>query len=162
MNKEQLHELFKYDDGLVWIKVTKHNSHLLGEIAGSLHTISGYYRVRINGMLHRLHRLVWIYHYGDIPNGMFVDHIDGDKSNNRIENLRLATYSQNQHNRKICSTNTSGVKGVYWDKSKKKWRGRIEDMGKKLHVGYFHTIEEAETAMIIARNNLHGDFARHE
>jgi len=162
MNKEYLHELFKYDDGLIWTKVTKYNPHLLDTFAGNLHAASGYYRVRIDGMLYRLHRIVWVYHNGDIPSGKFVDHIDGDKSNNRIENLRLANYSQNQHNRKLCSTNTSGVKGVYWDKKKKKWRGRLEAMGKKIHVGYFDTLEEAEAAMTIARNKLHGEFARHK
>ena len=93
---------------------------------------------------------------------MFVDHIDGDKTNNRIENLRLANASQNQYNRKICLKNTSGVKGVHWRNDSKKWTARFESMGKKINLGCFKTLEEAEAAVIAARNNLHGDFARHE
>jgi len=161
MNKEQLQELFKYDDGLIWIKVSKYNTRHLGKFAGSLQK-NGYYRVRINGVIYQLHRMVWIYHNGDISNGMMIDHIDGDKSNNRIENLRLATNSQNQYNRKICSKNTSGVKGVHWRNDTNKWTARFENMGKKINLGCFIVLEEAEAAIIAARNNLHGEFARHE
>jgi hypothetical protein len=149
---------FDYQDGNLIRKSGRVNE--IGQIAGCVHKGTGYIHVKIKAKAHKAHRLVFLYHHGYLPE--FVDHIDGDKSNNRIENLRLATYSQNQHNRKLCSTNTSGVKGVYWDKRKKKWRGRIESMGKKIHVGYWDTLEEAEAAMTIARNKLHGEFARHE
>ena len=164
-SQERLRELFEYRDNntqpFLWNKNHRNNIKI-GDVAGGIHAASGYYRVAINKKQYKLHRLVWIYHNGDIPNGMFVDHIDGDPSNNRIENLRLATNEQNLRNSKISPKNTSGVKGVSWDKSRKKWKAQIRTNYKIKSVGRFDTIEEAEAAIIIARNNLHGDFARHE
>jgi hypothetical protein len=165
-SQERLHELFEYCEDnisqpLVW-KIIPSRSMKIGDVAGRLHSGTQYYLIQINKKQYRLHRLVWIYHNGDIPNEMIVDHIDGDTKNNRIENLRLATHSENLRNSKIRSTNTSGIKGVQWYKSRNKWRAQIRVDNKEKFLGYFDTIEEAETVAIAARNNIHGDFARHE
>ena len=165
-SQERLRELFEYrEDNIsqpfLW-KISPSNNVKIGDIAGSLHAASGYYRVTINKKQYKLHRLVWIYHNDDIPNEIFIDHIDGDKSNNCIKNLRLATNEQNLRNSKISPRNTSGVKGVSWDKSRKQWKAQIRANYKLKGVGRFDTIEEAEAAITAARNNLHGDFARHE
>ena len=163
-SQEELHELFTLRDDisqpLIW-KMRPNVRIRIGDVAGCLGT-KNYYLIRIDRKNYRLHRLIWIYHNGDIPDGMIVDHVDGNRTNNRIENLRLATYSENNYNRKTASNNTSGVKGVYWNKESKKWRAKIVVDHKTIHIGMFHTIEEAETAITAARNNIHGDFARHE
>ena len=168
-SQEQLHELFEYcEDNIsqpLIRKIITCNRVKIGDVAGCLNkskTNAGYYAIKIYGKNHQLHRIVWIYHNGDIPDEMQVDHIDGNPLNNQIENLRLATQSQNNYNRKKQSNNTSGVKGVVWSKQMKKWRAQIRINNKDKFIGLFHTIEEAEAAVIAARKNLHGDFARHE
>ena len=163
-SQEQLHELFDYREDnisqpLVW-KIRPSNSVKIGDVAGSF-KIRGYFEIIVGKNSYKLHRFIWIYHYGDIPSGMLVDHIDGNKVNNCIENLRLATPTENLQNSKIRSNN-SGIKGVWWYKSRNRWRARIRICGKEFHVGYFHTKEEAEAAVIAAREKHHGEFARHE
>ena len=98
-------------------------------------------------------------HKGYLPK--IIDHINGDKLDNRIENLRSATVGQNQHNRKTNTNNTSGYKGVCWDKAMKKWRARIKLEDKSIHLGYFTNAEEADKVVRAAREELHGSFANH-
>ena len=164
-SQEQLREIFTLRDNntqpFLW-KIKPSQSTKIGDVAGSLNKSDGYYVIKFGGIAYRLHRLVWIYHNGDIPDKMLVDHIDGNPLNNKIENLRLSTNSQNICNSKIPSTNTSGVKGVHWDKSNNKWRAQMKINHKTKNLGSFDTIEEAETVVIALRNNLHGEFARHE
>jgi hypothetical protein len=164
--QERLHELFDYCEDNTsqpfMQKIRTSQRVKIGDVAGCMRKSDGYYVIRFGRIAYALHRLVWIYHNGDIPDGMLVDHVDGNKVNNRIENLRLATKSQNNHNSKIHSNNTSGIKGIFRDKSRNKWRAQLAINGKIKSVGSFDTIEEAEAAVIAARNNLHGDFARHE
>lgn len=91
-----------------------------------------------------LHRFIWTYANGEIPENMIIDHIDGNTSNNSIKNLRIATRSESSFNKGMLKNNTSGVKGVYWDKKNKKWMayGRIN--GKMKNLGRFSSIEEAK------------------
>jgi hypothetical protein len=91
---------------------------------------------------------------------MTVDHIK-NKNDNRIENLREADQNQQQHNKGLTKSNTSGVKGVSWNKRNEKWEAQLKFEGKKLHVGYFIDIKEAETAIKKLREQLHGEFANH-
>lgn len=121
----------------------------------------GYIRFRINKRLYGAHRMAWIYIYGVEPKSL-IDHINGNKSDNRIVNLREATHSQNLHNAKRSSRNTSGVKGVSWVPQLGKWVGRIHFQYKKYVVGYFDDLESAESEMIEFRKNLIGEFARHD
>jgi len=165
-SQEQLHELFEYREDnisqlLIW-KIKPSPRVKIGDVAGCFNKGDGYYQIGINLIDYKLHRLVWIYHNGDIPDGMQIDHIDGNSLNNLIENLRLATHGENQRNSKISSANTSGVKGLHWVKSRGKWRAQIYVDSKCIYLGHFDTKEGAEAAITAARNNLHGDFARHE
>jgi hypothetical protein len=89
-----------------------------------------------------------------------VDHIDGDGLNNRRENLRLATNAQNQMNRKIGTSNTSGYKGVYWHKSSQKWMARIGVGGRQKYLGVFDTPELAYEAYKKAATEIYKEFAR--
>ena len=96
----------------------------------------------------------------EAPDGLYADHIDGDGLNNRSRNLRLATLTENSRNRRTCSANTSGFKGVRWDKRKAKWLSRIWAEGKRAHLGYFDTPEEAHAAYCAASEEYHGEFGR--
>lgn len=105
----------------------------------------------INGKRYKCsaHRLAWIYVHGDIPNCQ-IDHINRIKTDNRIINLRLATGSQNTHNAEAHKRSKSGIRGVYWDKSRQKWHAEIMRMNKKKHLGRFDLLEDARTAVASA------------
>ena len=121
----------------------------------------GYVVIRVNFQLYRAHRLAWFYTHGEWPLGE-IDHINGDPSDNRIANLRLATSSNQRMNARRRSDNTSGTKGVWFDKRRGQWIAEIRANGKKHHVGQFATLLEAKGARIGAAVRLHGVFARIE
>ena len=95
-----------------------------------------------------------------IPDGVTVDHISGDKLDNRRENLRAATLQQNACNRGLTKRNTSGSKGVSWYSPSQKWRAVIAVNKKYVHIGHFTDKQEAIDAYAEAANRLHGEFAR--
>jgi len=136
----------------------KKGHHLAGKKAGTLLS-SGYVYIKIRGTKYMAHRLAWLYMHGSFPD-VFIDHINGSRNDNRIENLRKASGSQNQHNRKVRRDSSSGVKGVCFVPSSGRWRARIKIHGKEINAGYFSTMEEAAKAISITRAKLHGDFAR--
>jgi hypothetical protein len=160
----KLHELFEYrDDGVLIrkIDVGRNGKVKKGDIAGGLRP-KGYLEVHIDGKNYRVHRIVYYMHHGHIDDTMQIDHIDGNRANNRIENLRLVTNSQNGHNRKISKNNTSGVKGVYWNKDRMKFQAHIKKNNKNMYLGAFDTLEAAEKAVKEAREKMHGEYARHK
>jgi len=160
MNKELLHEMFEYKDGnLVW-KIKNKNAHgiNIGDVAGCIDS-KGYRVIKINKKMYKAHRLTWIYHNGDIEDGLCIDHIDRNPSNNKIENLRPATRSQNGSNATKCKNNTSGYKGISWHKRSKKWMARIGHNNKLINIGGFITKEEAYAAYCEAAKKYHGDYA---
>lgn len=157
LTKEYVCSIFEYKDGDIYWSVNK-GSIKSGSKAGSSND-QGYLHVSINSKLYKNHRIIWLMHNGTIPK--FIDHIDGNRLNNRIENLRSATHSQNMRNLKKPKTNTSGIKGVSWYKNKNKWRVSVTIYGKQKCFGYFEDIELAELVAEEARNKHHGEFARH-
>ena len=104
------------------------------------------------------HHIVWLFAYGEVPN--IIDHKNGDKLNNAISNLRLATPSQNQANTNKQNNNTSGHKGVHWNKRNKKWVAKIGINGKGIYLGCFTNIDDAASAYDNAAQNYFGEFAR--
>lgn len=132
-------------------------------LKGGLNT-GGYYIVGLclNGTqtMKLVHRLVGIAYIENRDNKECIDHIDGNKSNNNINNLRWVTHQENQWNKNISSKNTSGIKGVSWYKRDKKWRATI-NLNTKIHLGYFDNIEDARLAIELKRNELHGIYANH-
>ena len=120
---------------------------------------SGYRYIKYRRKLHREHRLAYEFVFGSIPEGMEIDHMDGDRANNRISNLRLATHQQNLANCKNRKNNTSGRKGVtrHFDG---RWRAKIMVDGETLHLGLFHAIEDAAAAYSKAASEHFGEFAR--
>lgn len=140
-----------------WSKVRYGTS--VGKIAGTL-TDEGYVQIMIDRVGYRAHRLAWLYVHGYMPGE--VDHIDqkGLKSDNRLCNLRPATSAQNKHNKGLTKRNTSGYKGVSYDKSRNKYCAAIMVNGKTTHLGRFNTAEDAHKAYCKAAHELHGNFAR--
>lgn len=156
ITKELLHELFDYRDGELVCKIHRRKARA-GHIAGTKRE-DGYKQVCINSKVHLLHRLIFMYHNGFMPE--FIDHKDGDKTNNRIENLRQATKSENAFNVSISNNSKTGIKGVTWCKRSLRWRACIKVNTKQIHIGYFKDINDAAIAMINARNTYHGEFAK--
>jgi len=109
--------------------------------------------------VYRAHRLAWLYVYGEWPKKQ-VDHINGDGTDNRIVNLRLANYSENAINRGLRRDNTSGHKGVSWSKKSQRWLAHIGYRKYVFHLGLFDTLEDAKAARDEAAKRLHGKFAR--
>lgn len=108
------------------------------------------------------HRLAWIYVHGAIPDGMEIDHIDGNPSNNAIRNLRLATSSQQKRNKRVQSNNRSGLKGAFYHSAHKgkKWRSQIKTENGLIFLGYFNTAEEAHAAYAKAAIKYFREFSR--
>lgn len=161
LDREELKRLLKYDpnSGQFTWKVKKGRKNV-GDAAGCFYGKHRYHCIKLNQILYQSHRLAYLYMEGYIPD--CVDHIDGDPSNNKWCNLREATLSQNQWNRKISINCTSGIKGVSFHKRANKWRAIIGVSGKSIHLGYYATKEEAEEALRLKREDLHLGFHRHK
>lgn len=133
-----------------------------GERAGGPHS-RGYRRISVDGVRYFEHRLAWFYVNGSWPEHE-IDHINCDKADNRICNLRAATPQQNSRNCPTRPHNKTGLKGVHFYGSKpttKPWRARIHiDKGVVKTLGYFATKEEAHAAYVAASEKYHGEFAR--
>ena len=149
---------FDYQDGNLIRKTGRVNE--IGQIAGCLHKGKGYIHVKIKAKCFKAHRLVFLYHHGYLPE--CVDHIDGDKTNNKIENLRAATKEENCQNQKIRSTNKSGCKGVRWNSLSKKWQVGICKNYKNIHLGMYEDLELASLVAIEATELIHGRFSAYK
>lgn len=115
------------------------------------------YQFKFKGKWYLVHRVVWFLHHGEIEDGFVIDHIDGDPSNNRIDNLRLATVRENALNRRVHSNNKLGIKGVCKTNGGYKWRAYLDNR----IIGQYDTIDEAVTCVKAARALTHGEFTNH-
>ena len=137
------------------------NSRFAGKIAGAPCGSQGRWQITINDTRYLRARVAWALHYGEWPT-QDIDHRDTDNANDRIDNLRLATDAQNLANRAAQSNNTSGFKGVNFDKQTGRWRAKIKAGGKFYDLGRHPTAETAAEAYAAAARRLHGEFARTE
>lgn len=130
-----------------------------GQRAGTLDKSTGYRQVRVHGKIIYAHRLAWALYHGTMPTRR-LDHKDGDRTNNRIANLRESTASQNGANAKVRKDNATGLKGVRFDKSRGKYKARLRKDGQEKFLGWFETAEEAHERYKQAAQEHHGEFAR--
>lgn len=116
------------------------------QIAGCL-CAQGYWRIKIAGKSYKAHRLAWFVTFGVWPADM-IDHINGDRSDNRLNNLRLADNAKNQMNRRNASSRnkSAGMLGVNWNPEAMRYAARLQFGGKRIHIGYFDSPEEASQA----------------
>lgn len=152
-------ELFSYDprSGKLFWKVAPSNRVKVGQEAGRIES-NGYRRVRIDRNDYYAHRLIFLIENCYLPE--YIDHKDGNPLNNRIENLREASRSENMRNTSKRSNNTSGIVGVCWGKSRNKWQAECTDRnGKRTHLGYFTDIQVAAEVVKAFRLQEHGEFA---
>ena len=155
LTAERLRELLDYNPEtghFLWRKPPRHK--IINGPAGS--HWGRYVNIGISQQIYGAHQLAWLYVYGEWP-ANDIDHIDGDGQNNRIANLRLATMSDNQCNRKKQKNNSTGFKGVF--PKRKKFSAQIRKGKTRWCLGDFDTAEEAYRAYCETADRLHGEFA---
>lgn len=147
MTRDYLREVFHYDanTGLLYNKISKPGVRF-AKVAGSRShpgRRDPYIRIMLDGTRYYAHRLIWVYHYGHIPRRKFIDHINGNALDNRIENLRLVSYRENYLNSRRSVRNKSGVTGVYQRNGSGKWYAVITTCGTSIQLGTFDKKEDA-------------------
>jgi hypothetical protein len=160
LTQKRLKELLSYDEdtGLFTWSRNVSSTGRSGGVAGCVDKTTGYRRVRLHKRLYHAHRLAWLYVHGEWP-PYEVDHINGNRSDNRMANLRCATRVQNMHNNGRRIDNKSGFKGVCWYPSRNKWLAKIQTYGRAKNLGYYDNKDDAIAAYKAAAAELHGPFA---
>ena len=151
LTQKRLKEIIDYcpNTGL-FNRIDKKESLKVGTVGSH-----GYMVVKVDGKLYRAHRLVWLFVYGKWPNNQ-IDHIDGNKQNNILSNLRDVTRSDNMCNKNKCrSDNNTGLLGVMWLKRERKYTARIHVNGKSKSLGYFDDKYKAHLAYVEAKKKYH-------
>ncbi|MCC6776684.1 MAG: HNH endonuclease [Hyphomicrobiales bacterium] len=160
MDPKRLRELLHYDPktGIFTWKVTINNKTRAGAAAGCRDG-HAYHLIGVDGRLYVAHRLAWLWMTGAWPEAD-IDHRNLDKKDNRWSNLRAATRSGNMANTGARADNTSGLKGVTWDKHRNKWLAQIRVNGKNKFLGRFECLEAAHAAYVAKAKEMFGEFAR--
>lgn len=157
LSQEYLKRILNYNEKTGEFEWKRRGSGIrVGKKAGGVDSY-GYVRIRIDGIRYRAHRLVFLYVFGFFPKEE-VDHINHDKSDNRLSNLRLCSRSENFSYRKKPVTNSSGYKGVSFKARNRKWVAQIGKGGKRIHLGLFNSKEEAYLAYCLKAKELFGEF----
>ena len=141
ITQEKLLEIFEYKDGGLYWKISPAHRVKVGDRFGALNKRDNYRTGAVKSKPYREHRLIYLYHHGTLP--AVLDHINRNREDNRIENLREATYSENSRNKKGHKNNTSGSRNVSFYKRLNKWRVQLNINGKNKHFGYFLNFDEA-------------------
>ena len=150
--RERLH--YDRDTGIFVWAVNDRGPVRVGKQAGIV-SPNGYVLISIDGHKYRAHRLAWLYEYGVEPCGE-IDHLNEIKTDNRISNLREATSEQNKQNKsKLNARNKSGITGVSWNSSNRKWVAHISVSNKVHYLGSYSLIDDAARAYANARQTLH-------
>ncbi len=156
---DEARRTFAYDGGrLFWRNNPSGRRLPINAPVGNI-TTGGYRSVGWKYQKWAVHRLVFLIAHGYLPPD--VDHINGDRDDNRAENLRAASRSDNLKNSRTRADNTSGVKGVHWDAQRGKWKAQIKVGDKKLFLGFADNPQDLAPAVRAAREQHHGAFANH-
>jgi hypothetical protein len=154
---ERLREVLHYNPetgSFTWLVKRCKGKIQPGDTAGHVCKTHGYVFIRLDDVLHRAHRLAWLYMTGEWPKDG-VDHWDRDRANNRWGNLRPATQAENGQNMKLRRDNKTGHKGVFWEEERQKWRASIVKDQRTHLLGRFESAEEAASAYAAAKASLH-------
>lgn len=157
MDQNKFHFLFEYRDGHLYWRQSKGRAKA-GSKAGYINKFLGREYVRVEGKRYFTHRIVFAMFHGELPE--YVDHIDNNPLNNKIENLRKVDASQSQWNTRKQKNNTSGMKGVSYHKKSRAWRVRVSAKNREYCLGYFKDIDDAMRVAVEARKNIHGVYAK--
>lgn len=152
---ERVRELYVYEPetGKFFRRFTA-GGRVGGSEAGTSKDSRGYFQMSVDGRLFLCHRVAWLYVHGEWPG--IIDHINGDRLDNRIANLRPATHSQNMQNRRGPNVgNTAGLLGASWKSSNRRWVAQIVVDGRKVHIGYYDTALAAHLAYLTAKRREH-------
>jgi hypothetical protein len=153
ISQAELKELLRYDklSGIFYWRVFCGPRALVNKPAGSLDK-HGYCIIKLRNKQYKAHRLAWLYVNGYIDDELEIDHKNRIRSDNRIDNLRLVDKTLNQQNRSLQENNTSGIKGVYFNKECNKWSACINVNKKRIYFGLFTNKEDAIIARLAAEN----------
>jgi hypothetical protein len=160
ITQKLLKEIFKYENGNL-IRNYDSGGSKAGTAAGWVNTVTRgkkYIRISVKRNHIYLHQAIFLYHHGYLPK--YIDHMNGDSFDNRIENLRETNQSLNTANSKLSKANTSGFKGVTWRKDTKKWAAQIFKDGKRFGLGSFDNVNDAAEAYKRKAIEFFGEFAR--
>lgn len=156
----ELKEWLRYDANtgkFFWVKRPAQTVRA-EDVAGSKDG-NGYVRIRIKGTEYLAHRLAWLFAKGEDPLERFIDHLNCDRGDNRIENLRIVDHKENNRNRRKAKGTSSKFKGVSWNAKTGKWTSQIYAQGRQRYLGSFDIEEDAHEAYRRAAIELHGEFA---
>lgn len=158
---ERVRELLDYDPGTgkLTCRVQKHGRWPVGRIAGHKNKGTGYVDIYVDRVLFKAHRVAFVWMMGEWPPEE-VDHINGDRADNRWSNLRLCNRAQNQANRKPNRSTVAGLKGVSFNKRTRKWVSGVQLNGCYEHLGTFDCPAAAHLAYVVAADTAFGEFAR--
>lgn len=155
LTAERLRELLHYDPEtgvFVW-RMSNSNRVPVGSVAGSW-VLKGYRHIQVDGKAYKGHRLAWLHVNGVWPKDQ-IDHIDGDRGNNAIRNLRQASQEENAQNRRLNRNSSVGLMGVTYHQTRGTWQAQIQAAGLHRNLGYFDTPEAAHAAYLAAKKGLH-------
>ena len=159
LTQVRLKELFKYyPETGEFERIKRINGAKFGKKTKGVDSGNGYKAITLDYVAHCAHRLAWLYMTGETPGQL--DHINGDRSDNRFANLRICSNSQNAANKKRPVNNSTGYKGVFVDNGK--FRAAIKVNGKRIYLGYHASAEDAHAAYVKAASEIFGEFARAE
>lgn len=148
-------EHFTYKDGkLYWTHTSPNGACQPGKLAGYRERHHNRWVVGLHGKAYKRARIVWEMHHGEIPSGCVIDHINRNREDDRIDNLRAVPVTLNNRNKTIDKRNSSGVPGVTYDAGRKRWAAYVNRDGKQVRLGRFPSLEEAAAARAAAANSL--------
>jgi len=158
LTQQQALDLFEYREGKLFWRINASPLAQIGMEAGSP-AASGHLKIGYRYKYYFVHRLVYLMFNGGIPR--FIDHINGNPRDNRIENLRAATAAQNAQNKKLNCNSTSKIKNVHWSAKRNNWQVQMNIHGKYTFIGTFKDLELADFVASEYRDKYHGEFATH-
>ena len=146
-SQNDLQRIFDYTNGtLIW-RENRGNNKVKGRVAG-YHNQHGYILIALNNVRYRAHRLAWVYVYGSIPNHLDIDHINGVRDDNRVENLRLVTVQQNMMNNTVA-------RGYRYRAKNNNYEAFLGVDGRRVYLGVFPTAHQARRAYLEAKQIYH-------